>query len=250
MHSCNPWQFYTFILILIKVVHGMLNCKPDHKHGMCSRAATAAEHADTGNDVIQKLSFSPSGYNVSKNSGCKWVGSTRERPETRRVGGRVRAASDPKKPKPTRPGKTQPLIGFGVQELITERDQWELEFDRGPGESTEGELSAEFFISKRLNRRRCQKFLVGKRRGEKSPSLLQLCLVSGPQQIQINKACAAKKPGSSRARPKPEHPIVGFGFGQTFVRSDPTRPNPTQPGMYLGLGLGTVFRPEPNPFTP
>ncbi|KAI7959146.1 hypothetical protein MJO28_002937 [Puccinia striiformis f. sp. tritici] len=34
MHSCNPWQFYTFILILIKVVHGMLNCKPDHKHGI------------------------------------------------------------------------------------------------------------------------------------------------------------------------------------------------------------------------
>ncbi|POW21358.1 hypothetical protein PSHT_02457 [Puccinia striiformis] len=65
MHSCNPWQFYTFILILIKVVHGMLNCKPDHKHGI-----------------------------------------------------------------------------------------------------------------KRLNRRRCQKFLVGKRRGEKSPSLLQLLITA------------------------------------------------------------------------
>ncbi|POW06283.1 hypothetical protein PSTT_09166 [Puccinia striiformis] len=48
-------------------------------------------------------------------SGCKWVGSTRERPETRRVPGRVRAASDPKKPEPTRPGKTRPLIGFGLK---------------------------------------------------------------------------------------------------------------------------------------
>ncbi|KAH9458607.1 hypothetical protein Pst134EB_010905 [Puccinia striiformis f. sp. tritici] len=39
-------------------------------------------------------------------SGCKWVGSTRERPETRQVPGRVRAASDPKNP--SRPDPARP----------------------------------------------------------------------------------------------------------------------------------------------
>ncbi|POW04549.1 hypothetical protein PSHT_04745 [Puccinia striiformis] len=34
-----------------------------------------------------------------------------------------------------------------------------------------------------------------------------------------------KSPGSTQTRPEPKHPKVGFGFGQPFVRSDPTRPD-------------------------
>ncbi|KAI7964928.1 hypothetical protein MJO29_003026 [Puccinia striiformis f. sp. tritici] len=55
MHSCSLWQCYTSILILINVVLGKFNCKPDHKHGMCSRRATQTEHDTKGEDVILNI---------------------------------------------------------------------------------------------------------------------------------------------------------------------------------------------------
>jgi hypothetical protein len=52
------------------------------------------------------------------------------------------------------------------------------------------------------------------------------CVISPSYDYYWTHACAAKKFGSTQTQPRPKLPIVVFGFGQPFGKSDPTQPNP------------------------
>ncbi|KNF06757.1 hypothetical protein PSTG_00072 [Puccinia striiformis f. sp. tritici PST-78] len=160
-------------------------------------------------------------FSAAADSGCKWVGSTRERPETRRVPGRVRAASDPNKPEPTRPGKTRPLIGFGFGQPVSLSDR--------PANPTVTQLWGHAQHPK----------------GAGAPNLERFCPnPTRPRALGVPQLkCGGYRvdPGRPGPDPNPTQPkplVTGFGFGQPFLISDPTQPNPACTlGRWLRQGV-------------